>query len=83
MIVRNGKELTKTVKVGRLEYADEQASFGSQNGSAPQTKAVVVDTRSDTAVKHFAPTPMIVENQQTTAPRFGKRPIDRFTRASS
>jgi membrane-associated protease RseP (regulator of RpoE activity) len=86
-IVRNGKELTKTVKIGRLEYADEQASFGSQNGSAPQAKPVVVDAKS--AAKHLAPAMAIVENKHqpvllvpTAPPRFGKRPIDRFSRVS-
>jgi membrane-associated protease RseP (regulator of RpoE activity) len=86
-IVRNGKELTKTVKIGRLEYADEQASFSSQNGSAPQTKSVVVDAKS--AAKHLAPAMAIVENKHqplllvpTAPPRFGKRPIDRFSRVS-
>jgi len=84
-IVRNGKELIKTVKVGRLEYADEQTSSSSQNGNAPQAKAVVVDAR-ETAAKHLAPALLIIENQHqpvTAAPRFGKRPIDRFTRVSN
>jgi len=76
-IVRNSKELTKTVKIGRVEYADEQ-------GDAPQAKSAKADARSETAVKHLAPALMTtIENQQTTALRFGKRPIDRFTRASN
>jgi hypothetical protein len=47
-IVRNSKALTKTVKIGRVEFADEQ-------GDAPQAKSVKADARSETPVKHLAP----------------------------
>ena len=90
-IVRNGKELTKTVKVGRLEYADEQASLTSHKGRPLQEQPVAVDPKSETAGKHLRPGMVIAENQQpsdssgrlllvipSAPPRFGKRPIDHF-----
>ena len=63
-IVRNGKELTKTVKVGRLEYADEQASLTSHKGRPLQEQPVAVDPKSETAGKHLRPGMVIAENQQ-------------------
>ena len=53
-IIRNGKELTKTVKVGRLEYADEQASLTSHKGRPLQEQPVAVDPKSEAAAKHPA-----------------------------
>jgi PDZ domain len=66
-IMHKGKELTKMVKVGRLEDADKQESFTSQMGSAPQEKPVAVDSK---AVATLAP------------PRFGKRQTDHFSKVS-
>jgi hypothetical protein len=78
MIIRNGKELTKTVRVGRLEDADQQA--------------VAVDLMSEAAAKHLGPGMVIVQQQQgssgpshflpTAPPRFGKRLIDQFSKVS-
>jgi serine protease Do len=94
-IIRNGKELTKTVKVGRLEYAGEKTSFTSDKGRTPQEHPVAVDPKSETAGKHLGPGMVIAENQQqpvssaplllvvpSVPPRFGKRPIDRVSRVS-
>jgi tetratricopeptide (TPR) repeat protein len=93
-IIRKGRELTKTVKVGRLEDADKQASFTSKKGSEPQEKPVAVDPESQVAAKHLASGMVIVEVQQqpvSTAPsllvppapiRFGKRRIDHFSKGS-
>ena len=53
-IIRKGKELTKTVKVGRLEDAD----------NARQEKPVAFDPKSEAAAKHLAPGMVIVEVQQ-------------------
>jgi len=83
-IIRNGKELTKTVKVGQLEDAD----------NAPQEKPVAVDPKSEAATKHLAPGMTIVDVQRQRAssasllvvppapPRFGKRRTDHYNKVS-
>jgi hypothetical protein len=84
MIIRNGKELTKTVRVGRLEDADQQAAFSSQNGSGLKEKPVAVDLMSDVAPKHLGkpgssgPSHFV----PPAPPRFGKRYVDQFSKVS-
>jgi len=87
MIIRMGKELTKTVKIGWLEEPDEQASFTSQKGGAQQEKLVAVDLESGAAAKHLAPDLVMVEVQRQSVPsipstpsRFGKRHINHFSK---
>ena len=82
-IIRKGKELTKTVKVGRLE-----------DGSAPQEEPVAVDPKSEAAAKHPAPGMAIFEIQQQPVssdplllvlpvpPRFGRRRFDHVSKVS-
>ena len=82
-IIRKGKELTKTVKVGRL-----------QDGSAPQEEPVAVDPKSEAAAKHPAPGMAIFEIQQQPVssdplllvlpvpPRFGRRRFDHVSKVS-
>jgi predicted metalloprotease with PDZ domain len=88
-IIRKGKELTKTVKVGRLEDAAKQAPFTSRNESAPQDKPVAVDSKPQAGAKYRAPG----EGPQRLAsnasfltppapPRFGKRRVGHFSKAS-
>jgi membrane-associated protease RseP (regulator of RpoE activity) len=94
-IIRKGKELTKTVKVGRLEDdVDKQASFTSKKGSAPQEEPVAVDPKSESAAKHPAPGMAIFEIQQQPVssdplllvlpvpPRFGRRRFDHASKVS-
>src|SRR5262249_39984885 len=58
-IIRNGKEITKTVRVGCLEDGDDQQpEFNSQNGTA---KPVAVDLMSEATAKHLEPGMAIVE----------------------
>jgi PDZ domain len=85
-ILREGKELTKTVKVCQLEDSDKQESFNSKNGSASQEIPVAVDPRSQVAAKHLAPGEVpqqLVSNVSffvpPAPPRFGRRPIDHFS----
>ena len=87
-IIRKSKEFTKTVKVSPLEDADRQASFASQKWSAPQENPVAADRKFETADKHLAE----VQRQPASSaplpfvppapPRFGKRHVDRFSKAS-
>ncbi len=44
-IIRKGEELTRAVKVGRLEDADKPASFTSKKESAPQEKPMLKKAR--------------------------------------
>ena len=94
-IIRKGKELTKTVKIGQLEDdVDKQASFTSKKGSAPQEEPVAVDPKSEAAAKHPAPGMAIFEIQQQPVssdplllvlpvpPRFGRRRFDHVSKVS-
>ena len=88
-IIRKGKELMQTIKVGQLEDTDEQGPFILQKWVVPQEKLAAVNLKSEAAARHL---PVIGELQQqpvSSAPlfvvppaphRFGKRPIDHFSK---
>jgi hypothetical protein len=72
-IIRKGKELTKTVKVGRLEDADLAPEAAAKH-LAPGMVIVEVQQQSVSSAPllHVPPAP----------PRFGKRHIDHFSKVS-
>ena len=76
-IIRTGKELTKTLKVGWLEDADEQDSFDSYKGEASEERKVAADmtpeaTANAVQKRQSSGTPRFMVPSQS--PRFGKRP---------
>jgi serine protease Do len=43
IVMRQGKELTKTIKLGRLEESQKQAALGGKHGSEPKTPQGAVE----------------------------------------
>jgi hypothetical protein len=76
-IIRKGKELIKTVKVGQLDDTDEQKSFNSQNRDASHERSSDLKSESASVVVEIQQPVSSVPAFVVPAPtRFGKRHMD-------